>query len=106
MIINILNLVILALTLAAVIWDTIETRHMQVAVSRQVDELVRQRRLSLMPAFVASIRTRDGADYIELTNIGNGIAINVTIDPVEIRFPTLEPGSIKFEDVLMIAAGE
>ena len=85
---DILNLIILTFTLGAVVWYTIITRRMQQAVVDQVTELVRQRRLSNMPAFIAGIRRRDGGDYLELTNIGKGIAINVAIDSVQIRYPT------------------
>jgi hypothetical protein len=103
---QILSLVVPFLTLGAVVWYTIVTRHMQQAVVAQVTELVRQRRLSNMPAFVAGIKHRDGADYLELTNIGKGIAINVAIENVVIRYPTLQPGHIEFDLVLRIPAGE
>jgi hypothetical protein len=99
-VINVLNLIVLAVTCAAVFWYTIETRRMQ-------RELVHQRQLSNMPAFVLALRhLRDGSDCLELTNIGNGIAINVTIDNAVIRYPTLAPGHIEFDDVLMIRAGD
>src|SRR5205814_410193 len=95
-----LNLLILAVTCAAVFWYTIETRRMQ-------RELVHQRQLSKMPAFVAAVRHRpDGSDCLELTNIGNGIAINVTIDNAVIRYPTMQSGHIEFDGVLMIRAGD
>jgi hypothetical protein len=106
MVIDILNLIVLTLTLGAVVWYAVITRRMQKAVADQVGELVRQRRLSNMPAFVAEIKYRDGADYLELSNIGKGIAINIAIDHVEIRFPTLKPGYIEFDKVLMLQAGE
>lgn len=79
---------------------------MQQAVVGQVRELARQRQLSNLPAFVAGIKHRDGADYLELTNIGKGIAINMTIDPVVIRYPTMRPGRIQFDGALMVRAGE
>ncbi len=101
-----LNLIVLTLTLGAVVWYTIITRRMQQAVVDQVSELVRQRRLSNMPAFLAAIRRHDKADYLELTNIGKGIAINVVIENVQIRYPTLAPGRIEFDRVLMLPAGE
>ena len=100
MVISILNLLILAVTCAAVFWYTIETRRMQL-------ELVHQRQLSNMPAFVAALRRLgDGSDCLELTNIGSGIAINVVIDNAVIRYPTLQSGHIAFDGVLMIRAGE
>jgi|SRR5215216_1291231 len=106
MVIGILNLIVLTFTLAAVVWYAIITRRMQQAVADQVRELVHQRQLSILPAFVASIQRRDNADYLELNNIGNGIAINISIDPIEIRFPSLESRQIIFETVLMLAPRE
>lgn len=45
----------------------------------QLDELVKQRRLSVMPAFV--IRPSDTrGDRPELVNIGNGTAVNIRLD--------------------------
>jgi hypothetical protein len=104
-VVEILTLVILALTLGALLWYTIVTRRIQRAMVAQVDELVRQRQLTTMPAFVATIRRRDG-DYLELTNIGKGIAVNVTVDDVIIRYPTLASGHIEFVPVIRIPAGE
>ncbi len=104
--ISILSLVVLALTLGAVVWYTFVTRRMQQAVVEQVRELVRQRQLSNMPAFVADVERRDRADYLKLTNIGKGIAINIAIDDVIIRYPTLQPGRIEFDSVTMLPASE
>jgi hypothetical protein len=106
MLMTILNFIVLTLTLAAVVWYTIETRRMQIAVSQQVHELVHQTRLTVLPAFVAAVRHIDSSDYLELTNIGNGIAINISIGRVEIRFPTLEPGHVIFDELLMLRPGE
>jgi hypothetical protein len=106
MVISILNLIVLTFTLAAVVWYAVITRRMQQAVADQVREFVHQRQLDILPAFVASIQTRDSADYLELNNIGNGIAININIDPVEIRFPSLESRQIIFEKALMLGPRE
>lgn len=106
MIISILNLLVLTATLVAVIWYTVITHRMQQAVVNQVHELVHQRRLANLPAFVAEIKHSGHSDYLELTNIGKGAAINIVIDRVEIRFPTLEPGHIEFDKVLLLLAGE
>jgi len=104
--IDILNLIILTLTLAAVVFYTIVTRRMQQAVVAQGSELVHQRRLSNMPAFIANVRYVDGADYLELLNIGKGIAINVSIDNVIIRYPTSQSSFLEFKGALRIPAGE
>jgi hypothetical protein len=103
---EILSLMVLTLTLAAVVFYTIVTRRVQQAVVAQVSELVRQRRLSNMPAFVANVRHVDGADYLELLNIGKGIAINVAIDNVIIRYPSSQSTFLEFARVIRIPTGE
>lgn len=105
MVIDVLTLVVLTLTLAVVFWYTVVTHRMQRAVVAQSRELVRQRQLSNMPALVADIKRLNGADYLQLTNIGKGVAINIAIDDVEIRYPTLQPGHIEFNKVLMLPVG-
>jgi hypothetical protein len=105
MVIDVLTFVVLTLTLAVVFWYTVVTHRMQRAVVAQSRELVRQRQLSNMPALVADIKRLNGADYLQLTNIGKGVAINIAIDDVEIRYPTLQPGHIEFNKVLMLPVG-
>ena len=102
---EILSLIILTLTLGAILWYTIVTHRMQKAVVEQVRELVHQRQLSNMPAFVAEIKHDAGQDYLDLTNIGKGVAINVTIDNVVIRYPSSPSSQIEFERTLRIEAG-
>jgi hypothetical protein len=86
-----LQTVILALTLLAVLWYTIETRRMQKAVAAQVQLSVRQVNLSVLPFFVAYVgdilveNERDRyIEALELENIGNGVALNVKIDSLDI----------------------
>ena len=105
MLLQTLSLIVLSLTLGAVIWYTIVTRRMQQAIVEQASELVRQRHLSNMPAFVADIQRCDAEDYLELTNIGKGLAINVSIDNVVIRYPTIQSGHIEFDRVIRIPVG-
>ena len=102
---EVFSAVILTLTLGAVVWYTIVTHRMQKAVVEQVRELVHQRQLSNMPAFVAAINHDAGEHFLDLTNIGKGIAINVAIDNVVIRYPSSPPSHIEFERALRIEAG-
>ncbi len=81
-----LQTIILALTLLAVLWYTIETRRMQKAVAAQVQ-------LSVLPFFVAYVgdvqvenELGRSIDALELGNIGNGVALSVTIDDIDIEF--------------------
>jgi hypothetical protein len=102
MLINVLNLVVLTLTLGAVVWYTWITRRMQQDVANQVRELVHQRRLSIMPALVARV---SGSSF-ELTNIGNGTAINIKINRVDLPFPTLKNSYITFQEIFLLHRGE
>jgi hypothetical protein len=88
-----LQTIILALTLLAVLWYTIETRRMQKAVAAQVELSVRQVNLSVLPFFVAYVgavgvenELGKPIDALELENIGNGVALNVMIDSLDIEF--------------------
>lgn len=80
------------------------------SLSSQVRELVNQRRLSIMPALLAQIAYRGSEnvhrEFFILTNIGNGVAINIRIDRVELPFPTTESGHMIFSPLLMLNKGE
>lgn len=100
--IAVLNLIVLTLTLGAVIWYAIVTRRMQQAVTDQVRELVHQRRLSIMPALVARVNR----DKFEVTNIGNGRALNIRIQRTKIPFPSFHNSYYEFEEVFMLRPDE
>lgn len=80
------------------------------SLSSQVRELVNQRRLSIMPALLAQIAYRGNEsvhrEFFVLTNIGNGIAINIRINRVELPFPTTESGHMIFSPLLMLNKGD
>jgi len=77
MVIQMLNLVVLSLTLLAVAWYALTAK-------RQVDELIHQRNLSIMPALSAQLIPIQGGQYdFQLTNIGNGSALNVKLEKVK-----------------------
>jgi hypothetical protein len=91
-----LGLVIAFLTFRVVVIYTDETRKMQKAVSRQGEELSRQIKLSIMPAFTIEFVERQGiknhgmlpqeALYdLVLHNVGNGIALNIKFDPLVVN---------------------
>jgi hypothetical protein len=135
MLIDILTLIVLTLTLAAVVWYTIETHKMQKAVKDQVaeaarqtkavqvqsdaitnqtreitaqteavrrqaaiaaqqtSEVARQIKVSIMPSFITEFAyTDEGEQVLVLNNVGNGVAINITIDNFDL--PLIEGGVI------------
>jgi len=117
--------VILALTLISVVWYVVLTYRMQRAVTEQLAVSIRQVNLSVMPVFVVRIgkhraedENRRTVDVLELENIGNGIALNVTIDTLHLTLagetPLEQEGldellpdpHITFDAVMMIEAKE
>jgi hypothetical protein len=88
-----LGLVISYLTYRIIVTYTHETKKMQEAVSKQSKELARQINLSIMPAFTIEFIERQDISSrpippkeawldLELHNVGNGVAINIKIDPL------------------------
>jgi hypothetical protein len=103
-----LQTLILALTLVALIWYTFETHRMQEAVGAQVDIAVRQTNLGILPIFVAYIGSLQVAndrehlvDVLELENIGNGVALNITVDKIEVELE-YEEGEALFERTALV----
>jgi hypothetical protein len=87
-----LQTLILALTLFAIVWYTFETRRMQMVVASQLDLSIRQVNLSVLPTFVAHIgelqvenEFEKLVDVLELENTGNGVALNLTVDSIDIE---------------------
>jgi len=81
-----LQTVVLFLTLIALVFYTHFTRKMQQA-------MVKQTTINVLPVFVAHIgdvQRREGEshyfDLFELENIGNGVALNVRVDTVDITW--------------------
>jgi hypothetical protein len=102
MVMAILNLIVLTLTLGALVAYTVITHRMQKAVAAQVREIVRQRRLSIMPALVARV----SGDKFEVTNIGNGLALNIKIARTKIPFPSFHNSYYEFEEVFLLRPSE
>lgn len=77
----------------------------QESLKEQVHQLALQRRLSVMPSLLTYVEASPDGDYLRLFNIGNGIAINISIDPVEVLSPifdSFEPALITFGTILML----
>lgn len=108
----IIQTVVLTLTLIVVAWYTVETHRMQIA-------LIRQTNLSVLPLFIAHVcetivYVRDSSgreipvDQVELENIGNGVALNVQVDPICVDFETpmlrtsYSTPHIAFENIVII----
>jgi hypothetical protein len=95
-----LNIVVLILTLG-VVWkytkeiDVIgkyakEIENIQHALTRQSEELAYQRRLSVLPAFAAWLKSDESGSPIHrlyLRNVGNGIAMNIEIARIDFISP-------------------
>lgn len=109
--------VVLTLTLFVLAWYTVETRRMQQAVVLQAWTAVRQTNLSIQPIFTVHIgevqtelRDRRYLDRLELENIGNGVALNIQIDTLNLDLgfeaPSILPDPhIVFERVVSIEKG-
>lgn len=90
-----LGLVVSYLTYRIIVIYTHETKKMQEAVSTQTKELSHQINLSIMPAFTIEFIEREGVKFeaipkealyaLELHNVGNGVAINIQIDPLVVN---------------------
>jgi hypothetical protein len=121
--------VVLTITLFAILWYTWETRKMQMAVrdqakaasdqiaeitkqteaiTKQTSELIYQRRLSILPKFSIGFGRRQAPfagkifDCLEIVNIGNGTAVNISIDDIEVRYEAGATARIRFGKFLFI----
>lgn len=105
LILGIITVILSAATLGVVYWYTRETQKMQIAVTRQSEELARQVRLSIMPAFVLEFSfIRDGTGNLniktqQLRNVGNGTAISLAILPFAMEHSVNHVGSYAFEEI-------
>ena len=71
-----------------------EIEKIQLALSRQSEELANQRRLSVLPAFAACLKPDESGSPIHrlyLKNVGNGIAMNIEIARIDFISP---PGEV------------
>jgi hypothetical protein len=116
---GLLQTVVLALTLIAIVWYTFETHRMQEAVSAQVETAVRQTNLGILPIFVSYIgalqvenEREHLVDVLELENIGNGVALNIIVDKLDVELDYEEGeelfgnSAITFDAVMSIPPGQ
>lgn len=112
---NWLTLFVLTITLIAVIRYTVITDKLQktaenqtTEVIKQTHELIKQRRLSIMPSFVHMLDIDDSMvpnSRLTIKNIGNGNAINIKIDPIE-DTSGMGKGNFEFEPVNSLVANQ
>ncbi|MGZ8843989.1 MAG: hypothetical protein ACXW18_10030 [Pyrinomonadaceae bacterium] len=94
---------VLTLTFLAVIWYTWETRRMQLAVVRQTDELIYNRRLSILPNLSVGFTRKNVmfpphvVECLELRNIGNGAAVNIEVDDVHVSYAENAVARFRFD---------
>jgi hypothetical protein len=67
------------------------------AAHKQTEELIYQRNLSVMPAFNVWTEGKAGKPALALCNIGNGVAINVSVDPVHVKSHLAAGTIVKFD---------
>lgn len=103
-----LNFAALLATLVVIIIYTVSTHRTQKAIDRQVtigekqtQELVQQRRLSILPAFTAILN--HGPDRLTLFNIGNGSALNIQIESIPVKNDAVPNAKISFRRVIHVA---
>src|SRR5438552_13701609 len=78
------NAGLLLATLIVLVLYTFYTYRMQKTARDQTEELIRQRKLSNLPAFIALAVDPRQSNRIRLHNIGKGVALNVTCDDVHV----------------------
>ncbi len=112
-IIGVINLLVLIATLVVLVFYTKFTYKMQKAVeqqakiaSNQTDELIRQRRLSVLPAFVAYPLEPRQDNRLEFHNVGKGVALNVKVQDVRVPHDSYAEARIVFPLVLTIKPDE
>lgn len=76
------------------------TRRMQKAIEKQSTELVHQGRLGILPFIVIQVKE----DSLEVSNLGNGIALNVKVKSVKLENLTEEEKSYRLSDEASIDA--
>jgi hypothetical protein len=101
-----INVVILLATLVVLGFYTYYTYYMQQAVTNQSADLARQVRLGLMPAFSASMMNPTSPMHLKLSNIGNGVALNVEIDPVHIKDGKYAGSRLEFQRITTFPVGD
>jgi hypothetical protein len=105
-IIGLLNLFLLLATLVVLIFYTTYTYKMQRAAREQTEELIHQRKLSNLPAFIAYPIDPRQSNSIKLYNIGKGVAVNVTCEDVRVPHDLHPEAKIILSPFAAIKPGE
>lgn len=112
-ILAVLNLSVLFATLVTLIFYTKYTYHMQRAVNdqariaaQQTQELIHQRRLSVLPAFVLVPQEPRYSNRMNLNNVGKGVALNVVMDDVPVSHQSYPAACIVFPPMPFIRPGQ
>ena len=79
-----INAALLLATVIVLIFYTIYTYRIQRTARDQTEELIRQRKISNLPAFIALAIDPRQSNRIHLHNVGKGVALNVTCDDVRV----------------------
>jgi hypothetical protein len=110
---SVLNLVILTATFVTLVFYTKYTYDMQNAVREQAriaadqtEELIHQRRLSVLPSFVAAPFEDKSSNRIHLNNVGKGVALNVVIRDVPVGHESYPEARIVFPPMPFIQPGD
>jgi hypothetical protein len=104
-IMNWLNLIVLVATLITIICYTVITNKLHLVSTNQLAELLKQRRLSIMPTLLPSLKRNGKIEEFILRNIGNGIALNIQIHDVDYA-PKVENTYYKFREIPMLRQEE
>jgi hypothetical protein len=74
------------------------------ALNEQLEELIRQRRLSVMPAFIFHPPPRNQGSYPRLSNIGIGGALNVEVSSLSFAGDGEQDINISFKPIVYMQA--
>jgi len=101
-----INATLLLGTLVMLVFYTAYTYRMQRTARDQTDELIHQRKLSNLPAFIAYPLDPRQPNRVKLNNVGKGVALNVTCDDVRVASDEHPDGRIIIPAVAAIKPGE
>ena|SRR5436305_3075680 len=93
-------------TFAVLIFYTIYTYRLQKTAREQTDELIRQRKLSNLPAFIAYPLEQRQSNRISLRNVGKGVGFNITCDDVPVPSESHPEGRIIIPPTVAIQPGQ
>jgi hypothetical protein len=79
-----INAALLFATLVVLICYTVYTYRLQTIARNQTDELIHQRKLSNLPAFIASPLDPRQSNRISLLKVGKGVAMNVVCEDIHV----------------------